>query len=311
MRDRHLLLVAPREQLPAFSELLQAWREAGMAVTVSRYVGAPPDVVRMAGRIHDIDAVMVAGSSRYAPSTVLPGPFVHRRDGSRLPAAWMPIKNEEGARRFAAAAARVQRRSRHRVAVALLAQWHPRYLRLADRLQTLLHQRVDTLRWTADVIRREDMVDALGSGLGLGVYMGHGRPMGWVGYHGVRRHHFGQDQVDASPQEPLGSLVSLCCRTASRRRVGLSYAEAMAMMGAAAASFGAIGDTLHTDNTRWAIGLCDALAAGAQTIGELITRGAPAAASACASYRLIGDPTAPLATDQFAIDRAGAVRTHA
>jgi len=77
----------------------------------------------------------------------------------------------------------------------------------------------------------------------------------------------------------------------------------------AAASLGATSDTLHTDNTRWAVGLCDALLAGARHIGELVVRGAPASPIACAPYRLIGDPLAPLASEHSAIARAAAVAT--
>ena len=91
---------------------------------------------------------------------------------------------------------------------------------------------------------------------------------------------------------------------------GLSYAEALPLQGVTAASFGAAGDTLHSDNTRWAVGMCDALAAGAATIGELVTRAAPASLSAIGSYRLIGDPLAPLASATGAVARASAIPTY-
>jgi len=192
------------------------------------------------------------------------------------------------------------------MAVALLGQWHPRYLRVTERIAALLESCARTLRWTGDVIGRDDMVRALGTGLGLGFYVGHGRPSGWVGYQGVRQHHFSAPYGG----EPIGALLSLCCRTASRRRIGLSYAESLPLQGVAAASFGATSDTLHTDNTRWAIGLCDALLGGAETVGELIVRGAPPSASACAPYRLIGDPLAPLASARTAVFNALAVTTY-
>jgi hypothetical protein len=86
----------------------------------------------------------------------------------------------------------------------------------------------------------------------------------------------------------------------------LSYSEALPLLGVVAASFGATSDTLHTDNTRWAVALCDVLSAGASTIGELIVRAAPSA-GAVAPYRLIGDPLAPLAVPRKAVARAAAV----
>ncbi|HKE92894.1 MAG TPA: C25 family cysteine peptidase [Povalibacter sp.] len=302
---RRLLFALPREFAREFDDLLQAWDEGAVRVTVLPYVGSPKDVAASIDGMHDVDAVLLAGNSRFAPATVLPGPFLMACDGRRVPAAWLPLANAGVARRFAATAARVHHRVGQRAAIAVLAQWHPRYLRLADRIEQLLQPRSTTFRWTADVIGRHEVVNALGSGLGLGLYVGHGRAMGWVGYHGMRAHHF-----DSGEREPLGALISLCCRTASRRRVGMSYAERLTTNGVAAASFGAVGDTLHMDNTRWAVGLCDALATGVETVGELIARGAPPSPDAYAAYRLIGDPCAPLVTDYRAVRRAAAVPTY-
>lgn len=309
-RERRLLFAVPAGHLADFDELLRAWGERGVHVTTVVYQGAPPTVHTLMAGADDIDAMLLVGPSRRAPSTVVGGPFVSDRLGRRVPVAWLPLSGSPGNRRFAATAARVQRRAREKTAVAVLGQWHPQYLRVADRIEALLKPHLRTLRWTGDVLGREDTVRSLGSGLGLALYVGHGRPVGWVGYHGVRAHHFEAARAEAgSAGEPLGAVLSLCCRTASRKHVGLSYAEALPLLGVAAASFGAIGDTLHTDNTRWAVGLCDALAAGAQTVGELIVRGAPASPSATAAYRLIGDPMAPLSCTRRALARAAGVPT--
>jgi len=305
----HLLLVVPKAQVGDLWVLLQAWRQRGIEVVVQTYSGELPAAARLCDASTGVDALLLAGDARRAPATVLPGPFLTDRSGRRIPAAWLPLRNAESNRRFAASAAQVQRRAREphqQMAVALLGQWHPRYLRVTDRIAALLESCVRTLRWTGDVIGRDDMVRALGTGLGLGFYVGHGRPSGWVGYQGVRRHHFGASHGG----EPIGALLSLCCRTASRRRIGLSYAESLPLQGVAAASFGATSETLHTDNTRWAIGLCDALVAGAETVGELIVRGAPPSASAYAPYRLIGDPLAPLTSARTAVFDALAVTTY-
>lgn len=306
MRAQRLLLVAPVAQVGDLDALVNAWRARGVEVIVQAYDHAMPTADTLLDKHDDLAAVLLAGDARRAPATVLPGPFLIDRRGQRIPAAWLPLRDAASNRCFAATAARVQRRARQLMAVALLGQWHPRYLRVADRMATLLDARTRTLRWTSDVIGRDDMVRALGSGLGLGLYVGHGRPSGWVGYQGVRRHHF-ESPADG---EPLGALLSLCCRTASRRRIGLSYAEALPLQGVTAASFGATSDTLHTDNTRWAIGLCEALAAGATTVGDLVVRGAPSSLSACAPYRLIGDPLAPLASARAAVSEAQAVMTY-
>lgn len=305
-----LLLVAPAASIDDLGALVDAWQRRGVEVRLRPYAQAMPPADALLGGDEGLDALLLAGDARRAPATVLPGPFLVDTAGRRVPAAWLPLRSAEATRRFALAAARVQRRARQQLAVALLGQWHPRYLRITERIASLLERRAQTLRWTGDVIGREDMVRALGTGLGLGLYVGHGRPSGWVGYRGVRRHHFPAEPRDDATAEPMGALLSLCCRTASRRRIGLSYAEALALQGVAAASLGATSDTLHTDNTRWALGLCDALAAGADTVGALVARGAPPSSAACTPYRLIGDPLAPLSSVRRAVADALAVTTY-
>jgi len=304
------------------AELVQAWRDAGVEVEIDTFDAAMPDLAALVAEADSpFDAALLVGPSRRAPATVLPAPFATGLDGRRVPIAWLPARDPVSLRRFAATAARVHSRAGARSALALLGQWLPRYLHVTQRLCRLADDAgVRALRWTGDGMTRESMISALGCGVGLGLYVGHGRSMGWVGYHGVRAHHFPDDTVDrdddgarasASLREPMGAILSLCCRTASRRRVALSYAEAVPLMGVAAASFGAVGDTLYSDNTRWAVGVCDALAAGASTVGELLSRAAPASPSALASYRLIGDPLAPLGCSEQALRRALRVKTYA
>jgi hypothetical protein len=311
---RHLLLCATRKATAALGELVEAWRSASVQVELEHFTGATPNVTALVADHDVLDAALLVSSARRAPGTVLPAPFARRQGGARVPIAWLPFRDTASLHRFAATAARVQRRAGSRRALALLGQWLPNYLRVADRMHDLARDGgVRAFRWTGDAITRESMIDALGCGLGLGLYVGHGRPMGWVGYHGVRAHHF--HEAPGSPRrstrEPMGAILSLCCRTASRKRVGLSYAESLPLLGVAAASFGAVGDTLHSDNTRWAVGVCSALTAGAETVGDLLVRAAPASPAALQSYRLIGDPLAPLGTDDRSLRRAQRVRTHA
>lgn len=327
-RPRHLLLVAPRTALAPLSELLHAWREAGVQVHVDTFERTPPDDLPAAVAASQtlLDAVLLVASARRAPATVLASPFAIRRDGRRVPLAWLPARNATSLSRFAATAARVHRRAGSMPALALLGQWLPRYLHVSDRMRQISAENgVRTFRWTGDAITRDSLVSAMGCGLGLGLYVGHGRAMGWVGYHGVRAHHFEDAaEIDTTAvlgadgqalhmpaREPMGAVLSLCCRTASRRRVSLSYAEALPLLGVAAASFGAIGDTLHSDNTRWAVGVCKALAEGASTVGELLVAAAPASPSALAGYRLIGDPLASLVCSSRSLRQAESVPTHA
>ncbi len=300
-----MLFVVPQAHSADFAELIQAWQAHGIAVEVLEYAEDRPNVVELAAQLAPLDAVLLAGPARFAPSTVLPGPTVVNAGGQVIPAAWFPIKNRYANLRFAATAARVHRRGRQTSSVALLGQWHPRYLRLADRIETLLQKELPTFRWTGERIGREEVVEALGAGLGLALYVGHGRPAGWVGYYGMRAHHF--EKFDG---EPLGGMLSLCCLTASRKRTGLSYAEALPLRGVAAASFGAVKPTLHTDNTRWAVRICETLATGVHSLGELIARAAPPNLSAVLPYRLIGDPLAPLSAEKAGTRRAARVKVY-
>ena len=305
MTTRSILLGAPGHCMPLLRPLVCAWRQTGIWVECQSFDSVLPNLAEQVRARDDLAAALLVGSARRAPATALPAPFVVDRGQRRVPIGWLPTTSAVALRRFASTAARVQKRGGVGCGVALLGQWHPSYLRIVERMDTLMrhHQRV--FRWTSDVITREGLVQAMGSGLGLGVYVGHGRPIGWAGYHGMRSHHF-----EGFAGEPMGAVLSLCCRTASRRRASLSYAEALPLLGVTAACFGAISDTLHTDNTRWAVALCDVLATGVTTVGELLVRAAPPSRGAVLPYRLIGDPLAPLTTPYAALQRADAVQVY-
>ena len=146
-------------------------------------------------------------------------------------------------------------------------------------------------RATAYELGRDDLADLLATGPALGVYVGHGRPVGWVGYAGTRAHHLA-DAAARPGQAPVGAVVSLTCQTASRRRTGLSFAESLPLRGVTAATVGAVTSTLHTGNARWALRIARGLGT-ARTIGDLVVMVAPHDPHAT-SYRLLGDPTAPL-----------------
>lgn len=303
---RRLLWILPSGSRGDFQSLFEAYRLDHVSVVHHFYEGTIPRAAEVISGYQDVDAILVCGDRKRAPSTVLPGPCVERDDGKRIPASWFPITNHLCSRRFSLAAAQVHLRKKQDHCVALLSQWHPKYLKLADSLQHILSPEAHTIRWTSDVIGREDVVHALGSGLGLAIYLGHGRPKGWVGYYGMRGHHF-----DDFTGDPSGGILSLCCRTASRKGTALSFVEALVQSGAAACSFGAIRETRHTDNTRWAVRISEALKENVDTIGELIIKAMPLQPTAYESYRLIGDPLAPLRSTHNAKRLANAVKTYA
>jgi hypothetical protein len=209
-----------------------------------------------------------------------------------VPAGWLPDLGS-GLEVFAKAAARVQRRSGSTGPLAVLGQWEPRYLQLAGRLEANLSRGGEppfpVLRWTSERITRNDLVQGLRLGLGVGIYFGHGRPKGWAGYHGLRASHL----VEAGG-EPLGALFSVTCLTANRWRIGLSFSEAVVTGGAAAAAVGAVDVVAHVDNMRWMLGLADSLRSGESRLGPALLAASTSAISQT-PYRIIGDPLALLA----------------
>lgn len=277
----NVTLVAEKRQVHALTPLVERWDRVRLA----------DDARDVAALAEGADAVLVVGPRRRAPRTVLPGPVLRASDGRTVPVSWLPDAGPVALNRFARCAAAVHARSGSTATLAVLGQRQPRFDRLAGRVAHIAtEERVAVQRWTAYDVPRDDLARRLAGGPALGVYVGHGRPIGWVGYAGLRAQHLGPD---ADPGwQPLAGLFSLACSTASRRRTGTSFAEATVLAGAAAAALGAVGPTRHTDNARLAVRLVRTLPR-VSTVGELVAAVA-ADDPAAGGLRLVGDPTAPL-----------------
>ena len=303
MGQRAVTVVADPPVAEALAPLLDHWR-AGRGLRLVPWTGAVaggrPAV--LADLADGADAVLVVGPRQRSPHTVLPAPVLTAPDGRVVPAAWLPATSADDLARFARTALAVHARATRtgsvndgRCTLAVLGERHPRFDRLAERIVRIggeaVGDGVEVRRATAYELRRSDLVDLLATGPALGVYVGHGRPVGWVGYAGTRSHHFA-DVVARPDHEPAGALVSLTCQTASRRRTGLSFAESLPLLGVTAATLGAVTSTVHTGNARWALRIARDLGT-ARTIGELVAMVAPHDPHAT-TYRLLGDPTAPL-----------------
>lgn len=302
-RLRRIGVIAPARALDGLEPLLLAYAREGSVVVLEGGLRSQAELEELAG---DVDAILVVGHHRRSPRTAVPGPFVTSGDGRRVPVGWVPDCGWEPVRRFADTAARIHERGRaagRGRTVAVLAQRSRRYRDLSRRIERLLGESggaVRPIRWTADELGRDDLGRGLGYGLSAAVYVGHGRPVGWVGYRGTRAHHL------ADADEPTAVVLSLTCLTASRRRVGLSFSEALVLSGAAAASFGAVCSTDHRWNARWALRLTRALADGCPTVGELVAS-AEQHDPAVGGYRILGDPAAPLVDAPGAARRAAAL----
>lgn len=288
-------IVGTPHQLEALLPLRAAYGRAGIGATAVA-VTEPPPPAAIGDLANGADAVLMAYQRARAPRTVIDAPTVTTEDGRVVPIAIVP--DHAGALdRFARAAARVHERGGRGTtsSVALLAQRSGRYLRLCGRIRRLLHEhgRADdsVFWWPADEIIRDDVIVGLSHGLAVALYVGHGRPSGWVGYAGMRAQHL------LDPVEPSGIVISLACQTLSRRRIGLSFGEALVSSGAAAATLGAVSATNHVANARWSLRLAAALARApdrpVETTGDLLVAAQPDVASP-QRYRLVGDPMAPL-----------------
>ncbi|HEX9823579.1 MAG TPA: C25 family cysteine peptidase [Actinomycetota bacterium] len=293
---RAWVLAASTDASRALRPLIAA-HERERPVRVVTTDGAADHAV-LGEHLEGAEACLLVGERRRSPRGALPGPFLAAPGGRLVPAGWLPDAGENLGG-FAEAAARVLARGEEAGPVAVLAQWHQRYLRLADRMEAnLAGTRFPVLRWSAERITRDDVADALGLGIGLAVYFGHGRPSGWAGYRGMRAHHL------AGRDEPIGAVISATCRTASRWRTGMSFSERLVLEGAAASSVGAVVPVEHLENMRWMLGLAAALRAGERRIGRVLLHAAPPGVAAGSAYRIIGDPLAPVAGTRVGARRA-------
>lgn len=252
--------------------------------------------------------VLFIGDRRRSPRHGLPGIFARDPSGRRVPIGWLP-EVPERIEAFADAAARVvHRRGEGRVGgpLALLGQWDERVLRLISDLEHRLGSGGgdwELFRWSSERITRLEMLKALGTGPAAALYFGHGRPVGWAGYHGVRAEH-----LEATAGAPLGAVLSITCHTANRWRVGLSFAEELVLRGVAAAAVGATSRTVHLENGLLMVKLTGALReSNPGTLADLLLAADLTETEATQTYRIIGDPLAPLVADPLAAERARAV----
>ena len=293
-RSGRVAIVASDDSFEAVQPLASAYKRRGLAVdhvALDRY--------ETVSELPDVEGVLLLGNPRNAPGTALSGVSIRRPDGRHVPVGWVPAVGPERLRVFADAAARVHAREDRVPSLMILGQRSNRYIRLSERIDVLLQDSsTEAFRWTSERVIREDMVKGFAMGLGVAMYLGHGRPAGWVGYRDVQAKHF----VDG---EPVAALLSLTCRTASRWKVGLSFSEQLVLDGRVAASIGAVETTKHLDNTRWAVRVVEVLKQGVPlTVGELTMKALAGNGRRPSPYRIVGDPLAPCRDHPQAQNRA-------
>jgi hypothetical protein len=303
-----VLVVLEKKHEKILSPLIRVWRSKKFRVQFKWYDGEDvPHQREIAEAAGNSDSVMILVPAGRAPSTLVSGPLLHLK-GKKIPLALVPVSNERSLKNFVDAAVEIHQRINTNSPVIFLAQQLPRYLKVTDKILQELENdpgKINTCKWTSDVIFPGDMLYGINQGSGLSVYMGHGRTTGWAGYSGVRSHH-----LNHFKNKPSAAIFSICCWTAGRKNVKRSFCEMLLQEGIAATALGAIKPTLFTDNTRWAINLSAALQNGVSTVGELIVNSCPVNMNASKTYRLFGDPTVPLAADKKFLSFARKIKTY-
>ena len=253
--------------------------------------------------LDDAAGVLIVGDPRKSPRSALPGVFLRAQNGRRVAAGWLPDIAER-LEIFARAAAEVQLRrmlEANRGPFILLGESEARALDLAYRLADSLIDTAPVFQWTAERIRRADVIAALQGGAGAAFYVGRGVPAGWVGYGG-----FDASDATLACGSPIGAVFSLTCSVACRSRTTLSFSEEMVLSGFCAAALGATGLTLHRRNVTLALAAAHALCSTSTTsttlADVLLAPGIPL--SSLRRYRIIGDPLAPLIGDPHSLEKA-------
>jgi hypothetical protein len=301
------VLAAPRSALPALQPLVDAHAARRPVRLLLRGTPEVPPLEEIAGELESASGALIVGDRRRSPRSVLPGPFLSTPTGRKVPAGWLPLSDSSSVKRFAAAAAEVQCRTGAAGPFAFLGQWDSQVVRMMGRSLNILRgsddqPQIPVFWWTADRIVRRDLLCALQIGLGAAIYFGHGRPYGWAGYHGLHTRH-----LEYAQGRPAGAVLSLTCHTASRRRVGTSFAESIVLGGIAAAAFGAVSATQTVDNWWWGASVCEAMTAQASTLGDLLLRACPPRPAAVTHYRILGDPLARLLGAPGACEKAAQI----
>jgi hypothetical protein len=286
------VVAGPADARARLSPLISAHRNSRLVREVDLSAFCDSDLDDAAG-------ALIVGDQRKSPRSALPGVFLRARNGRRVAAGWLPDIAER-LETFARAAAEVQLRRTPEAnsgPFILLGESEQRALDAAGLLRDGLIDSIPIFQWTAERIRRPDVIAALQGGAGAAFYLGRGTSAGWVAYGG-----FDAGDARLACGRPIGAVLSVTCSVACRSGKTLSFCEEMVLSGLCAVALGAAGLTLHRRNVRLALALAQALRCTSTLADLLLEPGIPL--ESLSRYRILGDPLAPLIGDPHSLEKA-------
>jgi hypothetical protein len=188
----------------------------------------------------------------------------------------------------------------------LLAPRERRYSQLQDASasEARFSNALETFLWTAERIRRETLMTALGVGLGGVLYTGHGNAEGWLAYRGMRATDIALNI--SAPNQAMAVLFSLACHTGAAGETP-SFAERIIGLGAAGAVLAPSREVTHASTCALAPALARALGRGPLPLVSILA----STDLELAGYSLLGDPAIAPIAQTAALDRCRAVRAPA
>jgi Peptidase family C25 len=241
--------------------------------------------------LQDAACLLVVGKARRWPGISVSGVFLETDKEHQIVIGRLPDVDDR-LEAYADAAAKVQLRRNAAPArgpFILLGELEERTLDAVERVTAQMPKDSPIFQWTAERLRRQDLISALRCGPGAAFYFGHATASGWAGYGG-----FDKTDVALVAGNPLGAILSLTCSSATRPPKALSFCEEMVLSGLCCAALGASRKTLHQQNVRLGMALAQALASGRIINLADLLLAARVPRHILARYRVVGDPFAPL-----------------
>lgn len=275
-------------------------RDADVIVVPAEHV-EHSDIARIASSFEQarVTVMVVEDPACDSIRTRFASPFLERQDRPDALLGWLRMDVPETAayaRRAVDLIARVDDETAQ--AVVLLGPRERRFLELHDELELAASRMpaLQTFRWSAERIRREPLVRALGMGAAVLMYTGHGSPHGWLAYGGLNAEALA-DGFDGFADQASALLFSLSCRTGrpsaamsdacQNRRP--SFADKAIARGVAGAVLAPFDDTLHADNRVLANQLLRAMGNERTSLFDILGAARSDGAN-LAGYTVVGDP---------------------